>query len=168
MTKEITQVDSLTDAEVARLFEWGEDIFGVKASSLNWRHKDVHFLLSVDGELVSHVGVLKHEVSVAGQPILVGGVGGVVTIPSAQKHGYARELMSHAAEVFKQWGVEAGLLFCLERRVAYYGSQGWQLVRVAVEIQQRDGNIESPLEVMVLPLTRAWPEGRVQLNSFPW
>lgn len=168
MTKEITQVDALTDAERSRLFEWGEDIFGVQASKLSWRHKDVHFLLTVAGEIVSHVGVLKHEVSVAGQPLLVGGVGGVVTIPSAQKRGYARELMSHTAEFFKQWGVAAGLLFCLERRVPYYGSQGWQLLRFPVEIQQRDGNIESPLEVMVLPLTRAWPEGNVQLNSFPW
>lgn len=169
MNKEITQVDSLTDAERSRLFDWGEDIFGVKASALSWRHKDVHFLLSVDGEIVSHVGVLKHEVSVAGKPILVGGVGGVVTIPAAQKRGYARELMSHTAKFFKQWGVEAGLLFCLERRVPYYGSQGWQLVHSPVEIQQRDGNIDSPLAVMVLPLTRAsWPEGRVELLSFPW
>lgn len=168
MTKVITQVDSLTEDDRARLFGWGEDIFGVKQLNLSWRHKDVHFTLTVAGEVVSHVGVLKHEVSVGGEAIMVGGVGGVVTIPTAQRRGYARELMSHAAEFFKNWQVEAGLLFCLKRRVAYYGSQGWQLVRSPVEIQQPNGNIASPLEVMVLPLTRTWPEGKIQLNSFPW
>ena len=168
MTKEIRQTDSLTPAERTRLFEWGVNIFGVADSALRWRHKDVHFILSVDGEDVSHVGVLKHDVTVASEPIPVGGVGGVVTIPSAQRRGYAREVMSRVAEFFASWEVDAGLLFCLPKRVPYYASQGWQLVHDEVVIQQPDGNINSPLEVMVLPLRRSWPQGKVELNSLPW
>ncbi|HSS20026.1 MAG TPA: GNAT family N-acetyltransferase [Pyrinomonadaceae bacterium] len=168
MTKEITQVDTLTEAQRAKLFEWGENIFGVRAHELTWRHKDVHFLLTVDGELVSHVGVLKHEVSVAGRAVMVGGVGGVVTIPAAQKRGYAVELMRHTAEFFARWDVAAGLLFCLPRRVLLYQSLGWQLLHQPVIIQQPNGSIESPLDVMVLTFGQPWPEGKVELNSLPW
>ena len=168
MTKEIRQADVLTDAEREKLFGWGDDIFGAADLNLRWRPKDVHFLMYVNGDPVSHVGVLKHEVSVAGQPLLVGGLGAVVTRPPWQKRGLARELMQHAARFLENWEVEAGLLFCLPRRVPYYESQRWQVVHQPVLIQQASGEITSPLEVMVLPLAGPWPAGKIELNSFPW
>lgn len=169
VTREIRQADRLTDAEKEKLFGWGDDIFGADDLNLRWRPKDVHFLMEVDGQTVSHVGVLKHEISVGSQLVTVGGVGGVVTTPAFQKNGYARELMQHATEFFKKWQVDAGLLFCLRRRVPYYESQGWQVIDGPVMVEQPSGRIVSPLEVMVLLLSRAgWPEGVVQLNSFPW
>ncbi len=77
--------------------------------------------------------------------------------------------MQHAAEFLKKWQVDAGLLFCLRRRVPYYESQGWQVIDGPVMVEQPSGGIVSPLEVMVLPLSKAsWPDGEVQLNSFPW
>ena len=169
MKKEIVQSDALTDAEKEKLFGWGEDIFDADIFNLRWRPKDVHFVLQVDGEAVSHVGVLQHEVSVAGRGIKVGGVGAVVTPPAWQKQGYASELMRHAANYFETTPVEAGLLFCLRRRAEFYGSLGWKLVSHPVLIQQPSGEIVSPLEVMVLPLGgHVWPDGEVRLNSFPW
>ena len=169
VTREIRQSDSLTDAEKEKLFGWGDDIFGADDLNLRWRPKDVHFLMDVDGQTVSHVGVLKHKISVGGQRVTVGGVGGVVTLPAFQKSGYARELMLHAAEFLKKWQVDAGLLFCLRRRVPYYESQGWQVIEGPVMVEQPSGGIVMPLEVMVLPLSKAsWPDGEVQLNSFPW
>jgi hypothetical protein len=76
MADEIRQAEVLTDEEKQLLFGWGENIFGVAALKLSWRPKDLHFLLYADGEPVSHVGVLKHAVSVNGEPATVGGVGG--------------------------------------------------------------------------------------------
>jgi GNAT superfamily N-acetyltransferase len=102
MTTEIRQTESLTDAEKQQFFDWGDDIFGAANLNLRWRPKDVHFVLYVDGTAVSHVGVLKHVVSVAGQAVTVGGVGGVVTVPAKQKRGYARELMQHAVRLFEE------------------------------------------------------------------
>jgi len=169
LTKEIVQSDALTDAEKEKLFGWGEDIFEANNLDLRWRPKDVHFVRYLDGEAVSHVGVLQHEVSVAGRGVKVGGVGAVVTPPAWQKRGYASELMRHAANYFKATPVAAGLLFCLRRRVPFYESLGWQLVGHPVLIQQPTGEKVSPLEVMVLPLgDHVWPEGEVRLNSFPW
>ena len=94
MADAIRQAEVLTDEEKQLLFGWGENIFGIAALKLSWRPKDLHFLLYADGEPVSHVGVLKHTVSVNGEPATVGGVGGVVTVPGAQKKGLARRLCS--------------------------------------------------------------------------
>lgn len=170
MTDEIRQTDALTDEVKQRLFGWGENIFGVAAHKLSWRPKDLHFLWYTDGEPVSHVGVLKHVVSVNGEPVTVGGVGGVVTVPEAQKRGFARQLMQHTAKFFEQeWEVDAGLLFCLPKLMAYYGALGWQEVESPVLIEQPSGKIVSPLRVMVLPLAKAgWSSGRVELRSLPW
>jgi GNAT superfamily N-acetyltransferase len=169
MARDIRQTEFLTEVEKQKLFDWGDDIFGASSLELRWRGKDYHFLLYIDDSPVSHVGVLKHVVSVAGQPITVGGVGGVVTVPEEQNRGHARELMQHATRLLAAWRVAAGLLFCLRRMVPFYESQGWQVVNYPVLIEQPDGAINSPLEVMVLPLgERPWPDGKIKLDSFPW
>jgi hypothetical protein len=72
MVEVIRQTEALTDEEEQQLFGWGENIFDVAALKLSWRPKDLHFLLYADGEPVSHVGVLKHVVSVNGEPATVG------------------------------------------------------------------------------------------------
>lgn len=170
MTEEIRRSYLITDEERERLFNWGDDIFGAGSLDMSWRGKDVHFFLDVDGQVVSHASILKHEVSVGGRPVLVAGVGAVVTRPEAQGKGCARRLMQSAAEFFeREWQVEAGLLFCFERMVAYYESLGWQLVEAPVVVEQPSGNVNSPLPVMVLPCRGgAWSAGEVELRSRPW
>ena len=169
MAKEIRQAESLTDVEKQQLFNWGDDIFGASSLNLRWRSKEWHFLLYVDGKTVSHVGLLKHVVSVGGEAVTVGGVGGVVTVPEEQHRGHARELMQRAVRLLEDWRVDAGLLFCLQRTVPFYESQGWQVVERPVLIRQPSGEIASPLEVMILPLgERPWLGGQVRLNSLPW
>ena len=169
MATTIRQANALTDAEKDKLFEWGDDIFVAACFHLRWRPKDVHFILDVDGEPASHVGLVRHEVTVADQPVLVAGVGGVVTVPMWQKHGYARELMTRAVNLFAEWKVDAGLLFCMPHRVQFYESQGWSLVSDPVMIEQPEGEIISPLLVMTIPVDGYhWPDGEVKLKSFPW
>ncbi len=170
MAEEIRQVEALSDAERARLFGWGDDIFGAAGLGLSWRQKDSHFILDADGEPVSHVGILKHEVSVGGQPVVVGGVGGVVTVPAAQGRGYAGRLMRRTARFFaEEWKTEAGLLFCLPRMVPYYEALGWKVVEGTVLVEQPTRRIASPLRVMTLSFGgRAWPDGEVELRSLPW
>jgi GNAT superfamily N-acetyltransferase len=170
MAEEIRQTDALTDDEKQRLFGWGENIFGVEAHKLRWRPKDVHFLLYLDGEPVSHVGILKHVIETAGEPTTVAGVGGVVTVPEAQKKGFARRLMRHAAKFFEsEWKVDAGLLFCRSELMAYYGALGWQAVEGPVLVEQPAGKIISPLNVMALPLGGTdWRSVSIDLQSLPW
>lgn len=169
MTEEIKISESLSDIEKQQLFGWGKDIFGAESLNLHWRPKELHLLLYAREKAVSHVGLLKHTVSVEGRAVTVGGVGGVVTVPEMQKREYAWLLMRHAAKLFGEWEVDAGLLFCLQRMVAFYGSLGWQVVGQPVMIEQPDGKIASPLQVMVLPSNgHVWRDGSVELDSLPW
>jgi len=167
---EIKQVDTLDAADRERLFDWGEDIFGAQSLNLRWRSKDLHFLLYNDANLVSHAGILRHVVKVKGEPIVVGGLGGVVTLPEAQRKGFARRLVQLSMSFMEsEWKVGAGLLFCLPRMVRYYESLGWQVLESPVVIDQPSGKIASPLLVMVLPFGgMKWPPGSVELQSFPW
>ena len=170
MMEEIRQTQALSDEEKTQLFGWGDNIFGVESLKLNWRPKDLHFLFYSDGRPISHVGIVKHVVSVNGKPVTVGGVAGVVTVPAEQKKGCARRLMEHAMRFFeREWKVDAGLLFCLPQLAAYYERLGWQGVESTVMIEQPNGKIASPLRVMVRPLGgRSWPNGSVELQSLPW
>ncbi len=170
MTEEIKQTDALTDEETQRLFGWGENIFGLLPHALIWRPKQLHFILYSDGKPVSHVGLLRHVVRVNRRPVTVAGLGGVVTVPEAQKKGMAQRLMQHAAKFLeREWKVDAGLLFCLPRMEAYYSRLGWQTVKAPVTIEQPNGRITSPMPVMIMPLGKTpWPTGDVELESLPW
>ncbi len=170
MVEEIKQTEFLTDEEKQRLFGWGEDIFGVATLKLSWRPKDFHFLLYSDNKPISYVGVRKQVISVNGKPATVGGVGAVVTVPEAQRKGFAGRLMQQAAKFFeREWKVDAGLLFCFPRLVAYYEALGWKEVESPVLIEQPSGKIVPPLCVMVLPLgVEGWSSGSIELRSLPW
>ncbi len=170
MAEEIRQASVITDEESERLFKWGADIFGLAPYTVTFRKKDVHFFMDVDNEPMSHVGILKHEVSVGGTPLTIAGLGGVVTRPEAQGKGYARRLIERAVEFFGQeWKVEAGLLFCLPQLERYYASLGWQPLKETVLIEQPSGQIKMPFRAMVFPCQgRPWPAGEVELRSLPW
>jgi len=168
---EIKQTNTLTEAEQKKLFGWGDDIFNVEPLTLRWRHKDLRFVLfDDDAEPVSHAGILKHFVAVDGQPVLVAGLGGVVTVPGARGRGFARQVVQEAMKFAEHdWRVEAGLLFCRSQMVAYYESLGWRVVESPVMIDQPEGKIVSPLQVMVIPFgKRVWSAGTVDLQSLPW
>jgi aminoglycoside 2'-N-acetyltransferase I len=167
---EIRLKDNMSDEERRVLFEWGENIFGVEDTLLRWRPKDWHFFLDVDGRTVNHVGILKHTIRVGERAVVVGGVGGVVTVPEAQGRGYAQKTLQRAVEFMRdELGVEFGFLFCRDQLVPFYARQGWQLVNEPVEIEQDTGNIVSPFNVMVLGCrSDAWPPGAVSLDSRPW
>jgi GNAT superfamily N-acetyltransferase len=170
MAERIKRASVLTDDEREWLFHWGDNIFGDPPAELKWRSKDVHFVLYKDGEPVSHVSILKHEIKVGRKPLLVAGLGGVVTRPEAQGKGFASKLMRRAAKYFKQeWQVDAGLLFCLPHMVPYYEWLGWHVIEEPVFFRQPSGKIESPFIVMVLPCNgHDWPAGKVELKSLPW
>lgn len=162
--------EQVSDEDRQRLFGWGEDIFGADHLNLRWKPKDVHIIVDVDASAVTHVGLLQHTISVGEQPVKVCGVGGVVTALYAHGKGYASHAMRYAADLMcREWGVDFGLLFCRDPLVPFYERLGWRLVTEPVEVEQPDGPIPSPMNVMILPcVEKAWPAGPVKLNSLPW
>lgn len=170
MSEEIRLVRKVTDEEHQRLFGWGENIFGMEDNQYQWRPKDLHFILDVDGEAMSHVGLVEQTVDVAGQAVRVAGVGGVATAGEMHGRGYAQKTMRFAEKYMcEELKVEFGLLFCLDRLKPFYERQNWQLLHAPVEFEQPSGKMISPLNVMVLPCGEgAWPAGAVDLRSLPW
>lgn len=170
MTESIRVVKEFTDEDRQRLFGWGENIFGLEDNKYVWRPKDLHVILDVEGKAASHVGLIEHTVSVAGQPVRVAGIGGVATNDEMHGRGYAQKAMRFAEKLMcEDLHVEFGLLFCLDRLKPFYERQNWQLVQDPVEFDQPSGKMLSPLNVMVLPCTeRSWPQGAVDLLSLPW
>ena len=170
MSEEIRLARELTDEERQRLFGWGENIFGIDDHKYQWRPKDLHFILDVDGKPASHVGVLEQVIKVEGQPVKVGGIGAVVTAGELHGRGYAQKTLRYAeAYMREELKVEFGLLFCLDRLKPFYERQGWQLLHDPVEFDQSSGKMISPMNVMVLPCgDRLWPAGAIDLCSFPW
>ena len=170
MSETIRVVRRLTDGERQRLFGWGENIFGIEDHKYSWRPKDLHIILDVGGEAVSHVGLVEQAVNVAGQFVRVAGVGAVVTAGAMHGRGYAQKAMRYAEKVMcEELKVEFGLLFCLDHLKPFYERQNWQLLQEPVEFDQPSGKMVSPLNAMVLPCKgQAWPAGAVDLCSFPW
>ena len=167
---EIRLAETMTQEEAKILFDWGDDVFGARHISFHCRKSDVHFMGYADGQLVSHLGLVKAEVPVAGQPVAVGGIGGVVTIGPAQHRGYARQMLRQAAAYLcETWPVEFGMLFCLPRLVPFYSGLGWQQVAAPVSIDQPEGRVASPMLVMVKPCQseRVWPAGALEMG-LPW
>jgi hypothetical protein len=168
---EIRIAEDLSDEERRYLFGWGEDIFGANHLNLSWRPKDLHLLLYVDGRAETHIGLLRHTISVGDRSLRVCGVGGVVTAHASHGKGYASHAMRYAgAFMCRELDVDFGLLFCRDPLVPFYERMGWQKVLAPVLIEQPEGPIQSPMNVMVLTCGAAgeWPAGPVKLNSLPW
>lgn len=166
---EVRLVTNLSEAEKQQLFKWGPDVFGAAALNLQWRPKDWHFLVYANAQLVSHVGIVKHLVTVGEQQVTVGGIGGVVTVPAAQGRGYASMALQKATKFMREeLLVDFGLLFCLARMIPFYQRFGWQELTGPIIIDQPSEKMPSPLVVMMLPCrSQTWPAGTVQLENLP-
>lgn len=162
----------LTPEDRNRLFGWGNDIFDVQHLLLEWRAKDWHLIIDEDGQAVSHVGILTHIVTVNSISILVGGIGGVVTIPEKQGQGYGQIVLQQARNYLcHELQVSFGILFCLSHLKPFYARIGWQPLENHFLIAQSTGKQHLPaaLNPMMLPCgTMLWPAGEIDLASPPW
>jgi len=152
------------------LLEWGQDIFNSAELELIWRPKDEHIILSRDGVPVSKCGILKQTISVNGETLQVGGIGGVVTAPASQHKGYAHKVLKEAVKILKyEWQMPAAMLFCLEPLVSFYRQPGWTLITPPVTLVQPAGVVQCPVQVMVKPLQMArFPDTPVHVEGLPW
>ena len=172
MSIEIRRVKSLSEEESERLYGWSDDVFESAHLDLRCRSTDWRFLVHVDGQVVSQVGVLNHVVTVGNQEVRVGGIGGVVTVPSARLKGHARAVLQAALDFMcEEWEVEFGFLLCLDLMVPFYQKPGWQKVVDTVIMDQPSGSMPLPsgLSAVVFPCKgKEWPAGTLEMNSMPW
>ena len=156
---EIRLADQLSAEEAerarVRLFGWSQDIFGTAPLKLTYRPKDPRdrrFILYAQNIPVSHVAVIAHHARANGKEVLIGGIGGVVTVPDARNQGYAATLVRHATAFLRdEWNADFALLFCIDRMVGYYERLGWGKVACEVLLEQPTGRIRCPFHVMSIP-----------------
>ena len=155
---DIRQVRQLSPEESHQLWGWGDDIFDIAHLNLTYRPKtgdEVHCVLYTDSRPVSHVGVLQHHARANGRSVLIGGIGGVVTIPAARRRGHGAMLVQHATNLLREeWNVDFALLFCIDRMRGYYERLGWRKLECEVLIDQPAGKVPSPFHVMTMPFNQ--------------
>ncbi|UCF79797.1 MAG: GNAT family N-acetyltransferase [Candidatus Eiseniibacteriota bacterium] len=91
-----------------------------------WESVSIPFILSKDGRIVSHVGVIELSMVLLGQTALVGAVHAVATHPGYRRRGYYRRLME---EVIEDCSARYETLILLTGNPEYYEPFGFRVVQ---------------------------------------
>jgi aminoglycoside 2'-N-acetyltransferase I len=165
--KPVSELDAQETQEVASLLQ---RVFTGEEDNIVWSGAVWCVLVRLNGELVTHVGIIDRVISVAGSPLRVGGIGGVATAPEWRGRGFA-SLAMRAASTFmlEKLGIFHGLLVCGAQRVSFYQSLSWQVVEDSMYFDQPSGKMKCDAATMIQCLTAApWPEGMIDLCGLPW
>jgi aminoglycoside 2'-N-acetyltransferase I len=130
-----------------------------------------HWLLEVDGRVVSHASVVERVLEVTGGPLRVGYLEAVATDPARQGRGLGRRVVREATEHIRE-GFELGALST--GSPAFYERLGWlrwagpTFVRIGADLlrtEEEDGGIlvlltaTSPVLDLRAPISCAWRPG---------
>jgi len=102
-----------------------------------------HFLLEIDGAIVSHASVVERELQTGGHRLRTGYVEAVATRPEHQGRGHATEVM-RAVAAFIDERYELGALDTGSS--SFYESLGWELWRGPTSVRTERGTIDTPEE----------------------
>ncbi len=122
------------------------------------------------GEPVTQVGVLQRTITINQRPLLIAGVGFLITEPENRGRGYATVIMKEAAAfVRNRLELPFGLLTCKPRLESLYSRMGWRTVGGQNVFVQPTGSRSCGGLIMVnecggIP----WPEGKIDFCGLPW
>jgi len=140
--------DGLTERELrairalmAGAFGTGEEAF----AQGDWEHAlgGTHFILELDGEIVSHASVVPRTIEIDGRPLRAGYVEAVATAPDRQGEGHGSSVMAavteHIRERFELGALGTG-------RHAFYERLGWETWRGPAAVLSPTGRRRTPHE----------------------
>jgi aminoglycoside 2'-N-acetyltransferase I len=149
----------LTEAELADLRElfaagWPAGDFDED----DWAHAmgGRHWLIELDGRVVSHAAVVERIVSAGGHALRTGYVEAVATLPGYEGRGLGSRVVAGATEHVRR-RFELGALGT--DRFTFYGRLGWQRWQGPTAVRTPSGELRTPQDdgyVMVL-LTPSTP-----------
>ena len=118
----------------------------------DWEHAlgGTHFLLELDGEIVTHASVVQRSLRVAGVPIRTGYVEAVATAPGHQGRGFGSAVM-HEVNTLIAAEFDLGALGTGSQ--GFYERLGWQIWRGHAYVRMQAGDEPTPAEdgyIMVL------------------
>jgi RimJ/RimL family protein N-acetyltransferase len=162
---ELTPTEQKTTHDLlARVF-CDDPFSGMSYAKMEW-----NVLVYLDDILASNIEIVERTVTVDGQPLRVGGIGGVATLPEYRGRGLASRAMSAAVEFMKdELGLEYGLLITGSRRRSFYEGMGWQVISEPAYFDQPSGKIKNEGLAMSLAIVgKPWPPGVVDFCGLPW
>ncbi len=139
--------------------------------ALEWAPRQWSVVIRDDaGQALAHVGAVLREGLADGLPVLIGGIGGVMTHPAARRQGLAARAIERAIAHFEAHGADFALLVCEPRLVPMYQRGGWRPFEGEVFVIQRGEHVKFTFN---LPMTRAIrsaevPEATIDLLGNPW
>jgi aminoglycoside 2'-N-acetyltransferase I len=136
----------LTGAELASIRALLWDAFGSDDEGMtedDWEHAlgGMHFILDVDGTIVSHASVVERTIEVGGQPLRTGYVEAVATAPDRQGTGLGSRVMTDVTAYIRE-GFELGALGTGRHR--FYERLGWRRWAGPSFVRTADGPRRTP------------------------
>ena len=136
---------------------------------VSWAHADKRIFVSGEGGDLCHAGLYWRHAMSGDSRVLIGGVGGVMTLPHARKRGCASLAMREAEKVMREKGCDFGLLFCEPHIIALYRGLGWSVFAGEVRCEQADRTVSFDImHAMVLPLRFEPRPETIDLCGLPW
>jgi len=137
----------LTDAEIVAIRSIMSDAFGSdedeRFTDDDWDHAlgGTHFVLDVEGVIVTHAAVVERRLWVADRPLRAGCVEAVATAPERQDAGHGTLVMSNVTA----WIRDRYELGCLGTgRQSFYGRLGWRTWLGPSSVRTADGLRPTP------------------------
>jgi GNAT superfamily N-acetyltransferase len=172
MEIQIRAANELSEAEHQQIQDLDRQAFSLPDPHgyTEWSVNHWHVLVKLDGRYVSHIGIVERTGTVNGQPVKLGGIGAVGTLPEWRRRGLAQRAMERAAQFLRdELAVEFGLLICDQHMLPYYRKLGWQVVEGPLTFDQPQGKVTFADVTMILPCTKEdWPPGVIDLCGLPW
>lgn len=111
----------------------------------DWAHAlgGMHFVLDVDGEIVTHASVVERELHVAGRPLRTGYVEAVGTAPGREGAGFGSMVMADVT-AYIRGAFELGALGT--GRHHFYERLGWQTWTGPASVRTTEGLRRTPDE----------------------
>ena len=111
----------------------------------DWQHAigGTHFLLEIDGEIVTHASVVEREIHVGGRPLRTGYVEAVATAPEREDEGFGSMVMTDVTG-FIRGSFELGMLGT--GRHHFYERLGWVAWAGPAFVRTTDGLRRTPDE----------------------
>jgi RimJ/RimL family protein N-acetyltransferase len=171
ITVQIKPASKLSPDEQKRINYLLERVFGDDPyNSLSYAKMEWNVLIYVGKVLASNVEIVQRTVTVDGQPLLVGGIGGVATLPEYRGRGLATRGMTAGVKFMKdELSLEYGLLITGSRRRTFYEGMGWQVIPEPAYFDQPTGKKRNEGLTMSLSMAnKSWPPGAVDFCGLPW